>query len=441
MVERSTKELILEVARASLRRSRLLRHEPQPDRRRSRASAARACCITSRRRTRCTARSCSTRSPTGSKLVDNAIEGPARRLGAGRSACCAPRSASSRSIPSSCGSCVGRRSRAARSCAKSSRCCCARSSTAAPTFLEREMDAGRLRRYDARQLLLTGYGAVLSYLSDAPLMNDLLDIDPLSADALAARREHVINVLRTAVVPDSSARHTRHHLTSSCQRRAATRRRTLRRSPGRPGRRGTADRSDAGAAQRDVALRVLAAHDHAVGREPHEPFAVSPSRAVRDGSTRPRRAASTRAARTGSGRRIRRSRRPRASCSIGSDVAGRALRVPAVHRGLVGLAPGPEPRRAVVGPRPRGARGIDARRTRRPRCRPRRSNQSRRAVGRGRLRVRPVIGRVVAPRLDDGGDPAVQAADVAEQIREPANRGTTARSRRCRPPRAAAPSA
>jgi AcrR family transcriptional regulator len=71
------------------------------------------------------------------------------------------------------------------------------------SFLEREMDAGRLRRYDARQLLLTGYGAVLSYLSDAPLMNDLLDIDPLSADALAARREHVINVLRHAVVPDA----------------------------------------------------------------------------------------------------------------------------------------------------------------------------------------------------------------------------------------------
>jgi len=69
-------------------------------------------------------------------------------------------------------------------------------------FLEREMDAGRLRRYDARQLLLTGYGAVLSYLSDAPLMNDLLDIDPLSAAALATRREHVISVLRHAVVPD-----------------------------------------------------------------------------------------------------------------------------------------------------------------------------------------------------------------------------------------------
>ena len=63
------------------------------------------------------------------------------------------------------------------------------------------MDAGRLRRYDARQLLLTGYGAVLSYLSDGQLMTGLLDIDPLSPEALAIRREHVIDVLRTAVAP------------------------------------------------------------------------------------------------------------------------------------------------------------------------------------------------------------------------------------------------
>ncbi len=68
-------------------------------------------------------------------------------------------------------------------------------------FLDREMDAGRLRRYDARQLLLTGYGAVLSYLSDGELMTGLLEADPLSAEALAIRREHVIDVLHAAVAP------------------------------------------------------------------------------------------------------------------------------------------------------------------------------------------------------------------------------------------------
>lgn len=71
----------------------------------------------------------------------------------------------------------------------------------ATQFLQREMDAGRLRRYDPAQMLLTGYGAVLSYLSDAPLITGLVDFDPLSAAALATRREHVLDVLRTALEP------------------------------------------------------------------------------------------------------------------------------------------------------------------------------------------------------------------------------------------------
>jgi TetR/AcrR family transcriptional regulator len=68
-------------------------------------------------------------------------------------------------------------------------------------WLEAEMAAGRLRSYDPAQLLLTGYGAVLSYLSDAALITALLGDDALSPDALVERREHVLAVLRAALEP------------------------------------------------------------------------------------------------------------------------------------------------------------------------------------------------------------------------------------------------
>jgi TetR/AcrR family transcriptional regulator len=71
----------------------------------------------------------------------------------------------------------------------------------ARSWIEGEMDAGRLRRYDAGQLILTGYGAALSYLSDAALITALLGIDPLAPDALEERREHVVAVLRRALEP------------------------------------------------------------------------------------------------------------------------------------------------------------------------------------------------------------------------------------------------
>jgi TetR/AcrR family transcriptional regulator len=66
-------------------------------------------------------------------------------------------------------------------------------------FLTHEMDAGRLRHYDPRHLLLTGYGAILSYLSDAALIASLLDDDPMSPASLKERREHVIDVFRNAL--------------------------------------------------------------------------------------------------------------------------------------------------------------------------------------------------------------------------------------------------
>jgi len=68
-------------------------------------------------------------------------------------------------------------------------------------FLEKEMRAGRLRKHNASQLLLSGYGAILSYFSDAPLITVLLGTDPLSPAALKVRRREVVELFRTALEP------------------------------------------------------------------------------------------------------------------------------------------------------------------------------------------------------------------------------------------------
>ena len=71
----------------------------------------------------------------------------------------------------------------------------------AARFLEREMDAGVIRRCDARRFVITGYGAVLSYVSDAPLVGSLLGEDPLAPGALAAEQEHIVDLFRHALAP------------------------------------------------------------------------------------------------------------------------------------------------------------------------------------------------------------------------------------------------
>ena len=68
-------------------------------------------------------------------------------------------------------------------------------------FLEREMKAGRLRKHNAPQLLLTGYGAILSYFSDAPLITVLLGSDPLSPAALRVHHREVVELFRNALDP------------------------------------------------------------------------------------------------------------------------------------------------------------------------------------------------------------------------------------------------
>lgn len=67
-------------------------------------------------------------------------------------------------------------------------------------YLDTQMAAGVFRQHDSKRLLITGYGAILTYFSDAPFVDGLIDSGALSAENLALHREHVVSFFRAALI-------------------------------------------------------------------------------------------------------------------------------------------------------------------------------------------------------------------------------------------------
>ena len=73
----------------------------------------------------------------------------------------------------------------------------------ATDYFRREMESGTFRFIDPEQLLLTGWGVLLSYFSSIPFIAALTAEDPLHEEHLQHRLSHVLELFRVALTPSS----------------------------------------------------------------------------------------------------------------------------------------------------------------------------------------------------------------------------------------------
>ncbi len=71
---------------------------------------------------------------------------------------------------------------------------------AAVVYFEEQMSNGTFRQHDARHLLITGYGAILTYFSDAPFIDELLEDKALTKKNVNDHCEHVISFFKAALL-------------------------------------------------------------------------------------------------------------------------------------------------------------------------------------------------------------------------------------------------
>jgi len=67
-------------------------------------------------------------------------------------------------------------------------------------YFTQEMQSGNFRQHNAQHLIITGYGAILTYFSDAPFIDELLNDKALTPQNIQDHCDHVVSFFRSALL-------------------------------------------------------------------------------------------------------------------------------------------------------------------------------------------------------------------------------------------------